>query len=73
MKKMWPIFLVLSSVVNLRGQIIRLHEVFCRLFWSYMIISVTPKRLLKTQFFFKKINVSSEKNQLTDFSRFIEY
>ena len=54
MKKKWPIFLVLSSVVNLKGQFIKLHEVFCHLFWSYMTIYVTPKRLLKAQISEKK-------------------
>ena len=38
-----------------------------------MIISVTPRKLLKTQISGKKSNHSSEKKLLTNFSRIIEY
>ena len=38
-----------------------------------MIISVTSKRLLKTQIFEKKATFPVKKNHLTAFSLFIEY
>ena len=38
-----------------------------------MIISVTPKRLLKKPFFEKNGNLSSEKNNLASFSQSIDY
>ena len=54
MKKELVTNFFLSSVTNLRGQSVRLHEFFWTLFRSYKINSVTPKRLLKKQFFFEK-------------------
>ena len=39
---------------------------------SYIITSVTPKRLLETQFFEKKGSLSSEKNILAYFSRIFD-
>ena len=41
-------------------------------FWSYGNNSVTPKKLLKTQFFEKKANVPVKKSVCCIFSRFIE-
>ena len=60
-KKLVTIFLVLSSVTNLMGQVIRLHEVFWPLLWSSRIISVTPLGLLKSQIFEKKATFPEKK------------
>ena len=66
-------FLVLSSVKNLSRQFVRLNEVFWHLLWHYKIISVTPKRFLKTQFFEKKANFPVKKISLSFFPRSIEH
>ena len=54
-------FLTISRVKNLREQFLRVQrqfEIYCG---SYNIISVTPKRLLKTQSFEKKANFPVKK------------
>ena len=73
MKKKWPIFLVLSSVVNLKGQFIKLHEVFLSIILKLYDHLCNTQEVVESTNFWKEINLSSEKNQLTDFSRFIEY
>ena len=55
-----------------RKTIFRLSEVFWHLLWSLKIISVTTKRLLKTQIFEKMAVSPMKKKRVTIFSRFIE-
>ena len=55
MKKIiWPIFLVLPSMIKLRKQSHRVHNVFWFLLCKYRINSSGSERLLKTQAFEKK-------------------
>ena len=62
-KNFGALFLKLSSATNLTGQFIRVLKVFWRLLWSYKIIYVTPKKLLKAQVFEKKGKSSNRKKQ----------
>ena len=52
-------FLVLSSVTNLRGQFVWVRKVTGNYCGSCKVIFVTPKKVLKTQSFEGKDNLSS--------------
>ena len=56
-----PFFLVLSSVTNLKGLFLGIHKLFWQLLWKLLERFLGPKNLLKTQFFEKNFNISSEK------------
>ena len=65
-----PFFLVLSSVTNLKGLFLGVHKLFWQLLWNLLEPFLGPKKLLKTQIFEKKFNISSEKKI---FDRFLSY
>ena len=48
------VFLVLSSVTNLREQTLRVQKVFWQLLWNLKNLFLEPKRLLKAQGFDKR-------------------
>ena len=49
------------------------NKVFWQILLSFQIISVKPKRLLKTQFFEKKASVPVKKISGANFSLFVEF
>ena len=64
------IFLQLLSAINLRGQFLLVQKLLWQLLWKTKIFSSGPERLLKTQFFEKKGNLSSEE-KFFDYSFFV--
>ena len=66
-------FLVLSSVTNLKEQLLGSKRFIDSHCGRYSIFSVTPKRMLKIQIFEKKGICFSGKNYLNNFSGNIEY
>ena len=62
-----PFFLVLSSVTNLKGLFSGVHKLFWQLLWNLLEHFLGPKRLLKTQIFGKKGNISNEEKILDYF------
>ena len=62
-----PFFLVLSSVTNLKGLFSGVDKLFWQLLWNLLEHFLGPKRLLKTQIFEKKGNISSEEKILDYF------
>ena len=57
-----PFFPVLSSMTRLMVQYIRVHKLFFPLLYNVEEHFLRPRKLLKTQKFVKKGNLSSEKN-----------
>ena len=62
-----PFILILSSVTNLRGLFLGVHKLFWQLLWKLLEHFLGPERLLKTQIFEKKGNISSEEKILAYF------
>ena len=74
-KTVWHNFFLLSSVTGIKGHFLRVQKVIWHHCGSNRIITVTTRRLLKTQFSEKKNRavIPVKKNILAVFSRFIEH
>ena len=71
-KSLGQSFPVLWSLTNLREKVRGVHKYCEKYFARYGIISLGPRRLLKTQFFGKKAILPVKKIQLTNFTCIFE-